>query len=235
MAIVRRRAYLLTWNSVHGAVDANAYADGVGMTKHGERWITPWIVRSTVDRFPPGSRVYLFPSRQPTRNHCERVSDQWFRFIAGAGVPPTVEVEFDAAVAIDDRLDRTALMTADADAPWALARGSGIELAKRNERMLERRWLRRLTDLGRQPVPYDNDIVGGGAPQNGDRARARLWNFDGRHNDLAAGIYPPDVVQPHELQVGTLIIQNADSAWGSYERHLIRRDDARSDSSSRQP
>lgn len=88
-----------------------------------------------------------------------------------------VEVEFDAAVAIDDRLDRAALLKADADASWTRARVSGIELTERNERMLERRWLRRLTELGRQPVPYDSDA--GGTPQDSDRVRAPLWNFGG--------------------------------------------------------
>ncbi|WP_068273326.1 hypothetical protein [Aldersonia kunmingensis] len=120
-------------------------------------------------------------------------------------------VEFDAAVGIDGRFDRTALMKADPDAPWSVARGSGIPLTNRHERMLERRLLRRLTELGRQPVPDDNDIVGGAQAQNGDRVRAPV-KLRRPAQQSRCRLPPTPVAEPHELKVAELVIENARSA-----------------------
>lgn len=62
-------------------------------------------------------------------------------------------------------------------------------------------------------------------PVSGDRVRAHLWNFDGRHNDVAAGIFPPDVDDPNRIVVGSLYIESVDSAFGTYERQSVVEDD----------
>lgn len=112
---------------------------------------------------------------------------------------------------------------ADPDAPWARARVSGVELTSGTSACSNAvGYVARQTSTD-SSVPCDSDT--GGTPQDGDRVRARLWNFDGRDNDLPGGIYPPDLDRPRELQVGTLVIEIAASAWGSYQRHLMRRDD----------
>lgn len=53
---------------------------------------------------------------------------------------------------------------------------------------------------------------------DGARVRARLWNFDGRHNDVSGGVYPPDVADPLRTVVGELRIEEVDSAFGPYTR-----------------
>ena len=60
---------------------------------------------------------------------------------------------------------------------------------------------------------------------NGDRVRARLWNFDGRHNSEDAGVYPPDVDDPTVWVVGRLVLETVDSAFGKYERATVIGDD----------
>ena len=58
-------------------------------------------------------------------------------------------------------------------------------------------------------------------PQTGDRVQAHLLNFDGRQRHMSI----PDVREPRALQVGELIVEGVGSAWGSYTRCLIIRDD----------
>lgn len=58
-------------------------------------------------------------------------------------------------------------------------------------------------------------------PHTGEYIAAHLFNFDGRRRHM----YPPDVDDPHELQIGTLIIEDVGSAWGGYTRYAVRRDD----------
>jgi hypothetical protein len=62
----------------------------------------------------------------------------------------------------------------------------------------------------------------GRGPRTGDRVRANLFNFDGRR---LPNTFPPDVDDPLEIQVGRLIVEEVGSAWGSYTRHAIVRDD----------
>lgn len=52
-------------------------------------------------------------------------------------------------------------------------------------------------------------------PQQGDRVTAHLWNFDGRWNDIEAGVFPPDVDDPGEIIVGTLLITTRPNLWGT--------------------
>ncbi|QZE10794.1 HNH endonuclease [Gordonia phage ChisanaKitsune] len=63
------------------------------------------------------------------------------------------------------------------------------------------------------------------SPSNGDRVSANLWNFDGRHNDIEAGVFPPDVDDPTRTVVGRLVMEVVDSPFGSYERSLVVEDD----------
>ncbi|WP_124259244.1 hypothetical protein [Rhodococcus ruber] len=58
-------------------------------------------------------------------------------------------------------------------------------------------------------------------PHAGDYVAAHLFNFDGRRPHT----HPPDVEDPHEMQIGTLIIEDVDSAWGGYTRYAVLRDD----------
>jgi len=55
------------------------------------------------------------------------------------------------------------------------------------------------------------------APRTNDRVQAHLFNYDGRREN----IFPPDVDNPNELQVGTLLVEEVDSAWGTYTRHAV--------------
>lgn len=64
-----------------------------------------------------------------------------------------------------------------------------------------------------------------GDASNGDRVRAQLWNFDGRHDDVDAGVFPPDVDDPTVVVVGRLVMETVDSAFGSYERYSVVEDD----------
>lgn len=64
-----------------------------------------------------------------------------------------------------------------------------------------------------------------GNPINGDRVRAHLWNFDGRHNDPDAATFPPDVDDPQRIVVGSLQIETVDSTFGTYERKSVIEDD----------
>jgi len=59
------------------------------------------------------------------------------------------------------------------------------------------------------------------APRTNDRVQAHLFNYDGRREN----IFPPDVDNPNELQVGTLLVEEVDSAWGTYTRHAVICDD----------
>ncbi|AZS07881.1 hypothetical protein SEA_KABOCHA_28 [Gordonia phage Kabocha] len=63
------------------------------------------------------------------------------------------------------------------------------------------------------------------SPSNGDRVSANLWNFDGRHNDIEAGVFPPDVEDPNRTVVGRLVMEVVESPFGSYERSLVVEDD----------
>ena len=60
-----------------------------------------------------------------------------------------------------------------------------------------------------------------GQPSTGDRVTAHLWNYDGRHNDVEAGVYPPDVEDAEKTIVGTLYVEEVDSLFGKYTRHVI--------------
>lgn len=66
-----------------------------------------------------------------------------------------------------------------------------------------------------------------GNPVTGDRVRAHLWNVDGRHNDVAAGVFPPDVDDPTRIVVGSLHVESVDSVFGAYERQSVIEDDGR--------
>lgn len=61
----------------------------------------------------------------------------------------------------------------------------------------------------------------------GDRVRAHLWNFDGRHNDVDAGVFPPDVDDPDRIVVGVLHVETVQSAFDAYERWTVIEDDGR--------
>lgn len=60
---------------------------------------------------------------------------------------------------------------------------------------------------------------------NGDRVSAHLWNFDGRHDDIEAGVFPPDVDDSNRTVVGILTMETVDSPFGSYDRCLVIEDD----------
>ena len=60
-----------------------------------------------------------------------------------------------------------------------------------------------------------------GVPSTGDRVTANLWNFDGRYDDVEAGIYAPDVEDAGQSVVGTLYVEEVDSAFGKYTRHVV--------------
>ena len=64
-----------------------------------------------------------------------------------------------------------------------------------------------------------------GTASNGDRIRAQLWNFDGRHNDVDAGVFPPDVDDPSRVVVGRLVMETVQSIFGTYERCSVVEDD----------
>lgn len=76
------------------------------------------------------------------------------------------------------------------------------------------------TDNNGNPLPA-------APPPNGTLVSANLWNFDGRHNDHAAGVYPPDVSNPNEVLIGVLVKETVNSAFGTYERYRIVGDDGR--------
>ncbi|WP_448221194.1 hypothetical protein [Gordonia iterans] len=59
---------------------------------------------------------------------------------------------------------------------------------------------------------------------DGARVRAHLWNFDGRHTDVAGGVYPPDVADPLRVVVGELRIEEVDSVFGAYTRFSVIED-----------
>ena len=61
--------------------------------------------------------------------------------------------------------------------------------------------------------------------EDGSRVSANLYNFDGRHNDPVAGIFPPDVDDPAEVLVGELQVVYRNSAWGPYTTMMIQLDD----------
>ncbi len=82
----------------------------------------------------------------------------------------------------------------------------------------------RVLDLWRYPPMTDRDPA---QPAPGDRVRAHLWNFDGRHNDIEAGVSPPDVDDPRREVIGELICETVDSAFGVYERHIVIEDNGR--------
>lgn len=60
--------------------------------------------------------------------------------------------------------------------------------------------------------------------EDGDRVSAQLFNFDGRHNN-GDNIWPPDVLDVTKQVVGTLVIEDVDSAFGEYERMAVIGDD----------
>lgn len=60
---------------------------------------------------------------------------------------------------------------------------------------------------------------------NGDRVSANLWNFDGRHNDIVRGVFPPDVDDPNRTVVGILTMETVESPFGTYDRCLVIEDD----------
>lgn len=64
-----------------------------------------------------------------------------------------------------------------------------------------------------------------GAPTNGDRVRAHLFNYDGRYN--TGEVFAPDVDDPNAIVVGRLIIEIVESAFGEYTRHVVIEDDGR--------
>ena len=57
----------------------------------------------------------------------------------------------------------------------------------------------------------------GVTPRTNDRVQAHLFNYDGRREN----IFPPDVENPNKLHVGTLLVEEVDSAWGTYTRHAV--------------
>ena len=59
--------------------------------------------------------------------------------------------------------------------------------------------------------------IEGPQPQHGHHVRAHLFNYDGRRSHVAV----PDVPAPGELVVGTLIVDDVDSAWGQYTRFAV--------------
>lgn len=83
------------------------------------------------------------------------------------------------------------------------------------------KWICGDCDYGWQ-FELDSRFDDGTGARSGDRVRAQLFNFDGRRLPQT---YPPDVDDPHEIQVGTLVVEEVDSAWGSYNRYAIVRDD----------
>lgn len=61
--------------------------------------------------------------------------------------------------------------------------------------------------------------------KTGDRVVAKHFNFDGRHTDPEAGIWPPDEDNPDEDLEGFLIVQPKSTAWGDRTDYLIKLDD----------